>query len=117
VWGVLNSSGSGWHMVFQNRGEAIHNGASFPNVFGYSAFSGGVAQDYSGQTYIVDLSQNAVTRWASDGSCGVNLFNPPNLAWGIAVDPIRQRIFVSMPSANQVGVYNLNTFQLITTLQ
>lgn len=117
VWGVPNASG-GYDMRFQNRGEAIYFGTSLPGDFAnFSPRTGGEAQDNIGQIYLTNVSDNMVQIINSLGGAVIAQFATSSTPGGIAVDTVRKRIYVALPTVNEVAMYSLEApYTLLKTI-
>jgi len=115
VWGI--SYGGGIDTFIGNVGQAVHNGIGFQYAAGPTWQAGGVAEDLTGLSYATDPATNQVLI-AQLGVGTVGSFTTPSEPYGIAVDPINQRIYVSEPGANEVLVYNLKSpYKLLGTIK
>jgi DNA-binding beta-propeller fold protein YncE len=115
VWGV--SYGGGIDTFIGNVGLALHYGIGFQYAAGPTWQAGAAAEDLTGLSYSTDLSTNQVLI-AQLGVGTVGAIATPSEPYGIAVDPINQRIYVSQPNLNEVLVYNLKSpYKLLGTIK
>ena len=115
VWGV--SYGNGIVTYIGNVGLALHYGVGFQYAAGPTWQAGGVAEDLTGLSYATDPATNQVVINRL-GVGTVASFSTPSEPYGIAVDPINQRIYVSQPNMNEVLVYNLKSpYKLLGTIK
>lgn len=118
VWGVANGPGS-YSEVFQNVGETLHYGPTLQNDFvGGSPEAGGEAEDSLGQQYVSDINTNHIQIWSSNGLYEVGAITTPATPFGLAVDSVRKRIFVSLTTSNEVLVYSTAApYKLLATIK
>jgi len=105
VWGIANNAGT-YDEVYENRAEADHGGAVLYNIYigGFPYFSG-ETQDRFFQQYVA-VSHNQIQIWSADGVSDVGAINTPSAPYGVAVDPVRNRLYVVLTAINQVNVYS-----------
>lgn len=94
-----------------------HN-IGFLSVGFYTTFVPTLAASNSsnGDMWVTDFGDVQVVHLDQQGDVLAS-FKPSNPPYGIAVDPVKQRLFVSEPSVNQVEVFNLKTLARETVLK
>jgi DNA-binding beta-propeller fold protein YncE len=106
VWGIASGNG-GYIEDTGNRGQMIRNNPNFPYYFpSGSPLAGGETQDLFGQQYVTDFANNQVQIWSTDGTFQVGLINTPSAPIGVAVDTLRNRIYVALPELSEIIVYS-----------
>ncbi len=107
--GVFGSTGTPYGKfvdLFQNFGEALHNGLGF-NLGGQDSFQpGGIAVDPLNEIYKTDPANNTVLIYGSDGVTVLATISTASPPYGIAVDPFHKRFYVAEPAVNKVAVYS-----------
>ena len=115
VWGI--PYGNGIATYIGNVGLALHYGIGFQYAAGPTWQAGAVAEDLTGLSYATDPATNQVVI-SRLGAGESGSFTTPSEPYGIAVDPINQRIYVSQPNLNEVLVYNLKSpYKLLGTIK
>ncbi len=105
VWGIANPAG-GYDEVFENRALAVNAGPSLSNSYPQgSPFATAEAQDQDAQEYVGDLLHNQVQIWSRDSAYIIGVIPTPAPPYGVAVDPLLNRVYVALTSLNQVYVY------------
>jgi len=118
TWTAWGPDGNGGYWAYyQNLGEALHNGldnrgtiSSLPQAFA-------VTQDAQGNHYLIDASRDTVWLISADFSSSRQLFVTFGPAYGIAVDSLNKRLYISEPTLNQVAVYSTTTLKLIGNIK
>jgi hypothetical protein len=106
VWGISNGAG-GYIEDFGNRDEMVRNNPAFPSYFpSGSPLAGGETQDAVGQQYVTDYAHNQVQIWSTSSQFMTGVINTSSWPAGIAVDSVRNRIYVALPAVNEIVVYS-----------
>jgi DNA-binding beta-propeller fold protein YncE len=118
VWGAPDGAG-GYNEFTQNRGEALHNGPTFPLYFyDGSPEAGAETQDALGQQYVTDVANNRVQIWSANGQAEIAAIPTPAQPFGVAVDNAHGRIYVALTTSNEVVAYSTKApFKLLFTIQ
>jgi hypothetical protein len=106
VWGIANSTGS-YNETYENRAQAVQSGLAFYQGFGGSPYAGGETEDRYGQQYVSDITNKQIALVSVDGLTLVPIITTPATPFGVAVDDHLQRIYVALPTLNEVCVYSL----------
>lgn len=115
VWGVPVQGG--YNEFVENTGDALHNGLSEEAEAGFAPMAGGEAEDAQGNQYVTDQANNRIMFYTADGAGYLPAFTTPSAPYGIAIDPIRGRIYVSFPQTDTVGIYALaGSHKLLATI-
>ncbi len=89
-------------------GEAVHgNGAFNGNYNNGSLVPTGVAEDSLHQQYVTNSTAGTITVYSADFTKLVTTFAGYGTA--IAIDPVRQLIYTTIPSSGEVFVYSLKS--------
>jgi DNA-binding beta-propeller fold protein YncE len=118
VWGVPDGAGA-YSEVYQDLGETLHYGPFFNGAFvGGSPEAGGEAQDSLFQQYVTNNLANKVEIWSTSGTEEIGAFTTPDAPFGIAVDSVHKRIFVSLTTSNEIQVYSTTApYKLLRTIK
>jgi len=117
-WTAWGPDGNGGHQAyFQNMGEALHNGLNSLGTISNLPLATAVAQDAAGNHYLIDGTRDTLWFSSADFSSTSQLLLTFGPAYGIAVDSINKRIYVSEPTLNQVAVYSTTTLKLIGNIK
>ncbi len=103
VWG---RNASGISTLTENMGEGVHGSPTFNgNYANGSLVPTGAAEDSLHQQYLTNSTAGTITVMSADFSHVVTTFTAYGTA--IAIDPIRERIYTTVPSSDAVFVYSL----------
>lgn len=119
LWSALNSGSNRAELGTSNPIDIAsgHEIGSFSAGF-YTTFVPTIATSNpnNGDMWVTDFADVQVVHLDEHGDV-LGSFKPSNPPYGIAVDPVKQRLFVSEPSANQIEVFNLKTLVRETVLK
>jgi len=117
-WTAWGPDGNGGHQAyFQNMGEALHNGLNSLGTISNLPLATAVAQDAVGNHYLIDGTRDTVWFSSADFSSNIQLLVTFGPAYGIAVDSVNKRLYISEPTLNQVAVYSTTTLKLIGNIK
>ncbi len=114
VWGAPSANGTVEYV--QNAGEAVHGGVAFPLEYPESPVAGGEAQDAQGNQYVTAPESNAVEFFTANGGGFGTILTTPGPGYGIAVDPLNNRIYVALTTLNKIYSYSLTTHNHLGTI-
>jgi hypothetical protein len=111
-WGsnfaIWDRNSTGIYTMAANTGEAVHGAGTFNgNYPNGSLVPTGVAQDSLHQQYVTNRSAGTITVFNAAFSKVLTTFAGYGTA--IAIDPVRQLIYTTIPSNNEVFVYSLKS--------
>ena len=101
---------------FGNLGLALHNGPAVTGGYLNNFAPYGAAEDAQHNVYLTDATHTNVTEQFYPGNSTGGIIAVPSTPYGIAVDSARDRIYVSFPQTNTIGVYGLKSHKLMKTL-
>jgi len=117
-WTAWGPDGNGGHQAyFQNMGEALHNGLNSLGTISNLPLATAVAQDAAGNHYLIDGTRDTLWFSSADFSSTSQLLLTFGPAYGIAVDSVNKRLYISEPTLNQVAVYSTTTLKLIGNIK
>lgn len=118
TWTAWGPDGSGGHHAnYQNLGEALHNGLTNLGTITSLPPAIAVTQDAQGNHYLIDSTHSTVWFVSADFSTSQQILLTFGPAYGIAVDSLNKRLYISEPTLNQVAVYSTTTLKLIGNIK